>query len=217
MKNMNDIKSKITQAIEHNPDHYIELNMNGKVIKPCARCFGKVIGMLFALPIALLFFLGFFHISFLLSFAVSWILAVPAITDWATIKIGIRRGNNKIRVLTGLFLGAGIVTYFLVMPATFLFKISTFLLYSSVFFIIRTHVNYGWKNFMKFIKEEINKNMDMLNKPNFYSCGVETGCCCSLCDGCFGTCLNAGVCVCLTILAIPFCCCVSKLLCGGRK
>jgi len=210
------LKDKIINAIEHNPDHYIELNIHGRTVKPCARCFGKYIGMISVLPVALLFVLGYFSTTFYIAFFASWILAIPAIIDWSTVKLGIRGGGNKARVTTGFLLGAGISTYFLIMPASILFKLLTFFVYSAVFAIIKMHIVYdGFGNFIKYTRE----NATLPTKKSLYSCscGVETGCCCSFCNGCYGTCMNACLCSLLALVAIPMLCCASKMLCGGEK
>jgi len=209
------LKEKIIKAIEHNPDHYIELGIHGRTIKPCARCFGKYIGMVAVLPFALLFFLGYSSTTFYTAFFASWLLAIPAIADWSTVKLGIRNGNNRARVATGFLLGAGISVYFLIMPASMLFKLLTFFIYSAVFAIIKMHIVYdGFANFIRYARENV-----ALSKKSLYSCscGVETGCCCSLCNGCYGTCMNACLCSILALIAIPMLCCASKFICGGKK
>lgn len=209
------IKEKIIQIIEHNPNHYIELNIFGKKIKPCARCFGKYIGIVTTLPLALLFIFGFLKADFTISFIVSWLLAIPAIIDWITVKTKKRDGNNRTRVASGFLLGVGIATYFLIMETSLIFKLVTFMIYSIIFALIRIYFMYeGFENFFYHIRKSIENS----RKVYTYSCcGCEAGCCCSLFDGCFATCLNAGICVCVTIIAIPFCCCISKMLCGGEK
>jgi len=208
-------KENIIGAIEHNPDHHIELKIHGRTIKPCARCFGKYIGMVAVLPVALLFFLGYFKTTFYTAFFASWLLVIPAIADWSTVKVGIRGGSNRARVVTGFLLGAGISTYFLIMPASILFKLITFFAYSAVFAVIKMNIVYeGLPNFIRYARENFE-----LSRKSLYSCscGVETGCCCSLCNGCYGTCMNACLCSLLAVVAIPMLFCASKMLCGGKK
>ena len=210
------LKEKIIQAIEHNSDHYIELTIHGRTIKPCARCLGKYIGMIAVLPLALLYFLGYFSVTFYTAFIASWLLAIPAIIDWSTVKLGMRAGSNNARAITGFLLGAGISTYFLIMPASILFKVSTFFVYTAVFAFIKMHIVYdGFGNFIEHIKQSMPSYP--LPKNTIYSCGVETGCCCSLCNGCYGTCMNACLCSLVTLVSIPFICCASKMICGGKK
>ncbi|MCD6467806.1 MAG: DUF2085 domain-containing protein [Thermoplasmata archaeon] len=208
------LTEKLIQAIEHNPEHYIELTIRGKTIRPCARCLGKYLGMFLSLPIALLFFFGHISIPFTVAFIISWLLAIPAIFDWLTVKLNIRKGNNNIRFVTGFLLGAGITSYFIILPASLLFKISTFFVYSAIFAIIRIHftVDGGIRAVIQKAKESI-----AYPKANIYSCGVETGCCCSLCNGCYGTCMNACLCTLVMLIALPMLCCSLKILCGGKK
>jgi len=197
--------SIVKNLLEHN-EHYVELNIFGKTVKPCARCFGKILGMMVSTPIALLFFLGYLHIDFIAGFTISWLLALPAILDWSSVKLKLREGNNHMRVLTGFLLGCGIVSYFLIMPATWLFKFGTFLIYETVFGIIYIHSKYGITSFINTIKA----------KPMIYGCEVGGTCCCGnccdCCNGCYGGCINAMICMVLACFTIPLCLCLPKIM-----
>lgn len=103
------------QIFEHNKrSHSIEFAWKGKVHFMCARCTGMYIGMLLFFSISILFSQA--NISFPLAgssaFWFAWIMAVPAILDWSTSKVGFRTTNNAIRFITGYFLGIGIIVYF---------------------------------------------------------------------------------------------------------
>ena len=137
-------KSIIIDFIQHNPRHYIKIKFKGTIIRPCARCFGLWLGLIVGLILSISFILKVIIISnFLLVFSISWVFVIPAIIDWSTVKLKLRRGNNKIRLTTGFLQGIGIITYFLILPASILFKIVTYGLYEGIFYLIR------WKYHIK--------------------------------------------------------------------
>ena len=126
--------------IQHNKRHFIELNFFGKVICPCARCFGYWLGAIVGFLVSLPFWLGFLQAhNFLLIFTIAWLFVVPSIIDWSTVKLGFRKGNNTIRVIVGYLHGISVIIYFFILPASLIFKISTYTLYGSIFFIIRRY------------------------------------------------------------------------------
>jgi len=160
--------------------------------------------MLLLLPVVVLNFLGYIHLAFNFAFALSWMLAIPSIIDWGSVKLGLRDGNNKARFITGCLLGAGIITYIFLLPASWIFRIGTFAIYelimSSIVFVVHMH-EYGF-SFADLI--------DMAHaKPDkmIYGCMPETTCCCNCCfPNCdFGYCL---------ILPLLFTCCTIPLFCG---
>lgn len=140
-------KDIILEYIQHNPRHYLKINIKGKEIHPCARCFGLWVGALIGFIFASPFWLGFVYIdNFNLIFSIAWLLALPCIIDWSTVKIGLRKGNNYIRILTGFLYGLGAIVYIFVLPANILLKIGSYALYEGIFYIIRkeyklTHLN----------------------------------------------------------------------------
>jgi len=128
----------ILKYIEHHRSHYLKLKVFGNTIYPCARCFGYWTGVFVGFFLFSPFWLGFFKTNnFILIFTIAWLLAAPSMTDWGTVKLGLRKGNNKVRAFVGFFHGIGVIVYFLVMPASILFKISTYALYGFIFFLIR--------------------------------------------------------------------------------
>ena len=207
-----NIKERIIRALEHNEQHYIELNIFGRTIRPCARCFGKFIGIIFSFILALPFVFGFIDlkIGFLPAFILSWSLAIPAIVDWSSVKLGIREGSNKTRFVTGFLLGCGITTYLIIMPASLLFKVVTFMIYEFVFALIYIHTKVGLKNAISTTTNQIKANP----RPYIYSCECGWGCCCPCADGCYGGCMNAMLCVTLVFLSIPFFYIIGKGGCG---
>jgi len=140
-------KDLVLEYIQHNPRHYLKIRIKGKIIHPCARCFGLWVGAIIGFILASPFWLGFVYIdNFNLIFIIAWLLVLPVIIDWITVKLGLRKGNNYVRTLTGFFYGLGIVVYIFILPANILLKIGSYALYEGIFFIIRrkyrlTHLN----------------------------------------------------------------------------
>jgi uncharacterized membrane protein len=131
-------KQIILDGIQHNPQHYIKIKIFGKEIHPCARCFGLWTGLIVGFIISSPFWLGIFKTeNFLLIFTLAWLFAIPSIVDWSTVKLGLRKGKNSIRVFTGFLQGMGVVIYFFILPAGIIFKILTYTLYELVFNLIR--------------------------------------------------------------------------------
>lgn len=130
----------VKESIEHNPRHYIKLKIFGKEICPCARCFGMWTGLIIGFLLSSPFWLGIIRVPdryFLLIFVIAWLFAVPAIVDWTTTKLKLRKGKNSIRVITGFLHGIGINIYFFILPIDVIFKIVTYVLYEIVFNLIR--------------------------------------------------------------------------------
>lgn len=178
------LKEFIKGLIEHN-SHYIELRIGNKVLRPCARCFGKVLGFLFSIPLII------FKLPMKYGFILSWLLALPCIVHWSYLKIFKKPGNNKIRFLTGFLLGMGIFVYFFVMDASLKFKILTFLFYETVFGLIVAY-NYS---------KEYN-----LQKNAIYQCSCGSSCIC-----CPTACANSCMLACLGSLLC--CLCFIPLVC----
>lgn len=134
------VKQIILEYIQHNPQHYIKLNIFKKTLYPCARCFGLCIGLLMGVLFSSPFWLGLVYVSvsnFALMFVISWLFVVPAIIDWSTVKLKLRKGKNSIRVITGFLYAIGITVYLFVLPANIIFKIVTYLSYEAIFYLIR--------------------------------------------------------------------------------
>ena len=75
MEKEENVRQIIKETIEHNPNHYITIKLLGKEIRPCARCFGQWLGIVFSLIFTSPFWLGFLHANnFTAVFVISWIL-----------------------------------------------------------------------------------------------------------------------------------------------
>lgn len=131
-------KELILEYIEHNPRHYFKVKIKGEEIRPCARCTGIWLGWLVGFIIVSPFWLNLVFIdNFILIFVIAWLLALPNIIDWSTVKIGLRQGNNKIRGVAGFLYGLGVMVYIFILPANILLKIGSYGLYEAFFYIIR--------------------------------------------------------------------------------
>jgi len=197
------VKQYLRMFLEHG-NHRITWHLGNKTLHTCARCTGMYATMLLMLPVVLLNFFGYIHLTFNVAFCLSWILAIPSIYDWATVKLGMRDGNNKARLITGSLLGAGIITYIFLLPSSWLFRIGTFVIYELIMSAIVLSVH------MHELGLSFNDIKDMARvKPNrmIYGCMPETTCCC---DCCFPNC-NFGFCLLLPLLCT---CCTIPLCCG---
>jgi len=128
----------LLKAIEHNKDHYITLEIFGNKYYPCARCLGLWTGIFTGFFLSSPFWLGIYHANnFFLVFTIAWLFAFPSILDWVTVKLKLRKGNDKLRVVVGFLHGLGINIYIFILPANIIFKILSYLGYEVAFFEIR--------------------------------------------------------------------------------
>ena len=128
----------LLKYIEHNREHFLTINLGDKKYYPCARCLGIGVGLITGFIITLPFLTRLFYTNnFTLVFIIAWLFAIPSIIDWSTVKLKLRKGNNKIRTLVGFLHGIGITIYFFVLPAHIIFKFGTYFLYEFIFFKVR--------------------------------------------------------------------------------
>lgn len=203
------------QRLEHNKQHYTTIHLFGKTINACSRCLGMYSGMLITVPmVILLSFIGtynFWHI-----FGLSWLLASFSIVDWATVKAGLRKGNNNVRMATGFMLGsAGLIYLFLlpinvVSPVGFGFKYLTLCMYGFAFSMI--HYGVKCREFNLSLKNPVRQNLAVICSAaplavvsGGLECGQTGGCgefcnCCPLCSNCSPLCLCIGICPIICIM-----------------
>jgi len=197
------VKQFLKSLIEHG-NHHVTLRIGKHEVHPCARCLGMYVTALACLPVVLAYYMGMFSTDFTISFVLSWLLALPAVADWSTVKAGWRDGSNSWRVATGCLLGAGIVTYVFLLPASWFFRVGTFFMYEVVL---------GSVVFIVHCREWDVRPLDMLMQQAtpqssvVYGCTPEVSCCC---DCCFPDC-NLGACI---IIPVLMCCCCLPLCCG---
>ena len=111
--------------------HWITLDVFGRRLRLCARCTGYAIGFLALTAVIGVRGLRFFgSLSPLYQVAVCLLLLAPLTLDWVTQSWGLRESNNGLRLLTGLFLGAG-VSLFSLVDATRNFRV-LFYLYAAM-------------------------------------------------------------------------------------
>lgn len=165
----------------------------------CSRCLGYYLGGLFFAPLILFLFLSGYRIPFVMGLFFCWVLAGFAILDWASVRLRIRNGSNKVRVLTGFLLAVGVLCYLLLLDAGWLFRVGTLMLYGSVFmfFWFVSH-RQDLKNMSVMVDKCVNPN-------RFWCCGPE--CCCMTPFTCCGM---ETILVCC-LLPILCCCCLCPL------
>lgn len=200
-----NVKQYLKAIIEHG-NHHVVVRIGKYTLHPCARCFGMYTAMALMLPVILAYHYNFFSLGFGIAFALSWILVSPSIIDWTTTKFTRRKGSNTLRVITGGLLGAGIMTYVFLLPASWIFRIVTFVIYELSFSMVTLIVHcseYGIKPLSLISRHATTKN------TLAYGCAPEVSCCC---DCCFPNC-NFSYCF---IIPLLFCCCSIPLCCASR-
>ena len=115
--------------------HWITLDVFGRRLRLCARCTGYSLGFLALTAVIGVQGLRFFgSLSPLHQVAVCLLLLAPLTLDWVTQSWGLRESNNGLRLLTGLFLGAG-VSLFSLVDVTRNFRV-LFYLYTAMIIVL---------------------------------------------------------------------------------
>ena len=196
--------------LEHNK-HHITLNLFGRELYPCARCFGMYLGIIFLLPFVMyLYFNSQFDFQFI--FVLSWILASLAIIDWASVKIGFRTGTNSMRMATGFLLGIGSIIYLFLLPSNIFLNAVHLWVYGLAFSVIAYIV---WcKRYNLSLRNPISQNIQSI--VVFSAVPLTAGavpCSCTQTGGCCNFCAIPGCstgCCCSPCMV---CCCTLPLLC----
>jgi uncharacterized membrane protein len=100
---------ELWRLLAHN--HWITLSLKGYEVKICARCSGYLLG--FTAPHLGYRILGIDSPIFIDPFwqLVCFLLALPLAVDWITQSWGLRRSNNRVRLLSGIFVGLGLFMF----------------------------------------------------------------------------------------------------------
>ena len=115
--------------------HWITLDIFGRRLRLCARCTGYTLGFLALTAVISVQGLRFFgSLSPLYQVSVCLLLLAPLTLDWMTQSWGLRESNNGLRLLTGLFLGAG-VSLFSLVDVTRNFRV-LFYLYTAMIIVL---------------------------------------------------------------------------------
>ena len=115
--------------------HWITLDVFGRRLRLCARCTGYSLGFLALTAVISVQGLRFFgSLSPLYQVSVCLLLLAPLTLDWVTQSWGLRESNNGLRLLTGLFLGAG-VSLFSLVDVTRNFRV-LFYLYTAMIIVL---------------------------------------------------------------------------------
>jgi uncharacterized membrane protein len=104
------IKSpQIIRFFSHHPlhewDRCIKIKIQNYEIILCTRCTGAVVG---SIAYLIGWILGFFQN---ISFVQLFLFPLISFFDWSAYKLGLRKGNNYIRGLGGIFIGMSFLTY----------------------------------------------------------------------------------------------------------
>lgn len=100
---------ELWRLLAHN--HWVTLNLYGFELRLCARCSGYLLG--FTAP---LLFSGLVaDLSLSLDIRVKLLacllLALPYTVDWVTQSWGMRESSNRMRLVTGILMGMGVLLF----------------------------------------------------------------------------------------------------------
>jgi len=182
--------------LEHNPRHYTPVKLFGETYNICSRCLGTYsMGIISFIVFAIIHFYGF-TFSF-------YQIALPALgmgficfIDWISSKTSFWQGDNKVRILTGGFLGVAISMWFWLLPVDLFTRIWTLIVIEAVFSSIVFFVNY----------HEIKKGLfDMYSDyfNNRYGNQYMCECCGTVC------CLGPKLCCYASLI---LCCCICPIV-----
>lgn len=203
----------VQTAVGHNPGHSVTFNVLGKKMRVCSRCTGMYWGTLISVPILAIFSLGEGY-DFWYIFGMSWFFVLPAILDWTTVKAGLWKGDNSIRLLTGFMLGAGGMLYLFLLPAPFIYRVASLWGYSMVFAV--AHYTTKCREYHLPVRGPIRQNlvaMGAIVPLSAVTCQHTGGCgqCCTVCpcaDAC-GCCFSPCTCC---ICMVPMICCFKRFM-----
>ena len=199
---------KVIGMLNHNPKHSIKV-FNNRV---CARCFSLYAsGTISFILFAVLYITGF-EFSFLPIFVISWVMSGICIADWLSVKLKLRKGSNKWRVLSGACLGIAYSLYVWLLPIPWILKLLSLMIINSFFAIVFYYVRCKEHNLS--LKNPISQNIRSIAVFSAVPLAVGTvPCGCSQTGGCCGSCACPGcnmTCCCSPVLV---CCCTLPLLC----
>lgn len=132
---------EIFRIVEHNPEHYIQLNILGENVNACSRCLGAYI-------VGLVLFFPFFYIAvytdivfdFWLIFITSYLLASVTLIDFTSVDIfKMREGSNRFRFFAGILLGLSVMLYLFFLPVSLLVRIGSLVIYNIIAIGIATY------------------------------------------------------------------------------
>ena len=123
-------------------DRCVVIEAAGKRFLVCARCLGVSVGLMVGIV------LGWLLVPTL---SIVLVLPLPAFVDWTLYMVGVSKGRNLIRVLTGTLLGLGHAAFMFALvycELAQLFGIAVLYLgwYAGILLArrIRTRIRYGW-------------------------------------------------------------------------
>jgi uncharacterized membrane protein len=127
----------ILDIVDHNDRDYIIYKLFGLEFKACARCFGAyIVGLICFLLFGYMYYIHM-QFPFWTIFIISVIFGSFTLIDYATIDIfHFRKGDNRIRVITGGCLGFAAMLYFWLLPTDWWFRMGTLLFYNLLAILV---------------------------------------------------------------------------------
>ncbi|MFW9897359.1 MAG: DUF2085 domain-containing protein [Candidatus Thorarchaeota archaeon] len=141
--------------LTHHPisasDHTFYLKFGSTKVFFCSRCSGVVLGGLTSMFLTYLLERIFrTELSGEIALILILILPIPAITDWGSQRLLLRKSTTSSRLFTGFILGSALH----IMSFTYryyMITLSALVIYFSIFFVL---VYFGQKKEMKLLREE---------------------------------------------------------------
>jgi len=123
--------------LDHNQRDYFIYKLFGTEYRACARCLGFYsAGLICFILFGYLYYIKM-QFSFSVIFIISFIFGSLTLIDYATVDlIHLRKGDNRIRLVTGLLLGIGGMLYFWLLPTDWWFRMITLLFYNLLAILV---------------------------------------------------------------------------------
>jgi uncharacterized membrane protein len=127
----------VLDILDHNEKDHVFYHLLGLEFRACARCLGVYIaGLICFIVFGYMYFMNV-QLPFYPVLIISMVFGGLTLIDYATVEIfHVRRGSNRVRVITGVFLGVGAMLYFWLLPIDWWFRMITLLFYNLLALLV---------------------------------------------------------------------------------
>ncbi len=127
----------VVRIVQHNGEHFMKLRVFGENVYACSRCLGAYLsGLICWFLFGFLYFMGV-SLPFSFVFITSFLLGSVTLVDYATVDIfHLRKGNNRMRFISGVLLGVAAMLYFWLLPTDWWFRMGTLLFYNILAILV---------------------------------------------------------------------------------
>jgi len=125
------------RIVQHNREHITTIHFLGEDVYACSRCLGVYSAALISYPFFLYLFLIGVTLPFYPVFISCIILASFTLMDFLSVDLlQIRKGNQRVRIITGVMLGISGMMYLFLLPMSWMFKLLTLLFYLMIALLV---------------------------------------------------------------------------------